>query len=241
MLLKSVLTIGILFLIASPARSTIRDVDFGVFSFPWAESMHHHSSSGWLEVVPQSRIQLANGRHSFVEPGERPEGSPYLYLVSVTYGDLTGDGQEEAAVDLRYGTGGTMNWHYLYVYALLSNAPRLLAIFESGSRANGGLVKVVVENGLLVLDLNDETKRQGDCCSAGFVRIGYQWSGDRFVETGSRYYSDFAEISPSEDVYARTPRLSAALRRGRSRVQSLHPVSNVEARICASTQPSPCP
>lgn len=120
-----------------------------------------------------------NGRHNFDKGG-------YLVLAGTTYGDLNGDKQDEAVVDLRYGTGGTATWHFLYVYTLEGNQPKLIAMMECGSRAFGGLEAVKIEKSLLVLDFADSELRQGDCCSGGFVRVQYRWHGNRFRETGSR-------------------------------------------------------
>jgi hypothetical protein len=111
-------------------------------------------------------------------------------LHSVTYGDVDGDGTEDAAVDLLYGTGGTANWHYLYVYSVDHGTPELKARLQSGSRADGGLVKTAIQTGRLVLDFADTNRRQADCCSEGYVRVTYRWQGDRFVETGGREYGD---------------------------------------------------
>ncbi len=109
---------------------------------------------------------------------------------SVTYGDLRSEGREAAAVDLIYSTGGTANWHYLYVYALEKGSPQLLARLESGSRADGGLVKVTIEKNELILDFADGARRVGDCCSPGYIRAKYRWQSGRFVEVGSRLSGD---------------------------------------------------
>jgi len=107
-------------------------------------------------------------------------------LVSVTYGDLDGDGREEAAVDLLYGTGGTANWHYLYVYALDGRQPKLLAVLESGSRADGGFMRVKVQKQSLILDFADSELGVGICCSEGYIRVHYLWIRGKFIEAGAR-------------------------------------------------------
>jgi hypothetical protein len=119
-------------------------------------------------------------------------------MGSVTYGDLDGDQSEVAAVALNYSGGGTANWDYLYVYKLEKGVPRLRGWLESGSRADGGLVGVTIQNGQLILDFADSERRIADCCSEGYIRVRYVWKERRFVETGARERGDLnLEIHPN--------------------------------------------
>ncbi len=105
-------------------------------------------------------------------------------MSSVTYGDLTGDGQDEAAVDLRYSTGGTLSWHYLYLFTVLNGTPKMLSLLRSGSRADGGLESVEISEGVLILEFSDGERRRGDCCSLGVVRARYRFVNGAFVKVG---------------------------------------------------------
>jgi hypothetical protein len=111
-------------------------------------------------------------------------------MDGVTYGDLDGNGTEEAAVHLNYGSGGTQNWDYLYVYKSVDGRPSLIGILISGERGYGGLVRSSIENGLLVLDFADADRRVGDCCSEGYIRVHYRWRNGTFVEIGARERGD---------------------------------------------------
>jgi len=186
---------GFLMLSAGTNKTrTIRQTDFGNFIYPWNESEDEGPSNWhWMHEPPQTQLKLVNGRYVF-STGDKSEGdggsSPYVALMSVTYGDLDRDGDEEAAVDLLYSTGGTSNWHYLYVYKLNQGTPQLLGRLESGSRAFGGLVRSSLQNGLLVVDFADEERRNGECCSEGFIRVRYKWRRGRFIESGPRQRGD---------------------------------------------------
>lgn len=144
----------------------------------------------WLPQSRNSDIRLRDGIHRFQVPGAPMLGSPYLMFWSVAFGDLTGDGRDEAVVDLLYSSGGTANWLYLYVYTTADGSPKLLGILRSGSRANGGLIRVAIQQGLLVLDFEDTNRRVADCCSEGWVRVAYRRQGSHFVENGGRSYGD---------------------------------------------------
>ncbi len=179
---------------------SIHKVDFKNASYPWGRRHQAVPSTWkWLPTFPPESISLENGRRDFSHGG-------YLLLEGITYGDLNGDRRDEAVVDLVYGTGGSASWHFLYVYALESDRPKLIAIMECGSRADGGLFVMKIKKGLLVLDFEDSELRQGDCCSEGFIRVQYRWQGDRFVETGVRQGENRAEaIARAEARFSSSP------------------------------------
>ena len=169
------------------APQSIRGIDFKNASYAWDERDRGVPSEWqWLTELPHGSVRLKNGQHRVSDFSESGKTIPDLSLVSVTYGDLLGDGREEAAVHLLYRTGGTANWSYLSVYTLDSQQPKLIAVLESGSRADGGLLRVKIQKHLLILDFLDSELRVGDCCSEGFVRVRYRWRQNRFIESGVR-------------------------------------------------------
>jgi hypothetical protein len=182
---------------AVPKTAEIRRVDFKNFLFPWDEEMSETSSvpsvSRWISPLPQSQIRAVRGIHHFYSSSQdqyEREHAPLISVDSVTYGDLDGDGIDEAAVHLNYSTGGTANWDFLYIYRLSQGGPRLLGILESGSRGSGGLVRVSFTAGLLALDFADAERRVGECCSEGYIRVRYRWQDRNFVEEGPRERGD---------------------------------------------------
>lgn len=183
-------------LTAPPAlsqASTIRQVDFKNFTYPWDEPGGVPGSWQWLETSPKESFRLVRGIHRFIDPNDpeyERERAPGVRMTSVTYGDLDGDRLEEAAVTVNYGTGGSANWNYLYVYKLERGKPKLLGRLEGGSRADGGLIEVRIQNGALVLDFADTERRVADCCSEGYVRVRYRWLQEQFAESGPRSRGD---------------------------------------------------
>jgi hypothetical protein len=178
---------------ALPQTKSIRQIDFKNFAYPWDGGGDPLQNWHWISSIPSTKVKLSSAVHRFweeVDPGQDRNSAPGLWMKSVTYGDLDGDENEEAAVVLNYSGGGTANWDYLYVYKLGKGVPRLLGWLESGSRADGGLVKVTIQNSLLVLDFADPERRIGDCCSEGYIRVRYAWQDGRFVETGPQERGD---------------------------------------------------
>jgi len=178
---------------AAENPSDIHSIDFKNFSFPWDTkvALADKSTWHWIAWRPQTVVRVKNGIHFFREAGQSdPHFGPRLSADAVTYGDLDGDGSEEAAVHLNYGTGGTQSWDYLYVYKLVDGHSKLIGLLVSGERGDGGLVRCVIQNNVLVLDFADPNRRAGDCCSEGYVRVHYHWRNGAFVEEGVRERGD---------------------------------------------------
>ncbi|MBK7929590.1 MAG: VCBS repeat-containing protein [Bryobacterales bacterium] len=169
------------------AQSERSTVDFRNFEYPlpnMEEKGEMPATWKWLPSVLKTRVRIRNGE--FREPTPDLGPGPSVRWVSTVWGDLDGDGREEAAVLLRYGTGGTATWQYLYVYRLGGKRPELMSILESGSRAQGGLVDIAMRGQAMVLRFQDEERQRGDCCSNGYIEVSYRWDVGHFLEVGKR-------------------------------------------------------
>jgi hypothetical protein len=182
--------IGFASAIAAPSDHSIRDVDFGNHVYPWHPSAGWPHALEWLPISEANHIEVVNRR--WKEPDDSGLTStdfhaPFagLTLEEVVFGDLTGDSKEEAVVVLRYDSGGTQYHYFIYIYTMETNGLKLLAWFRSGDRAANGLFSLAVRNRKLIVDLYDPGKQKGDCCSSGFIRHQYRWSGSMFVKSGT--------------------------------------------------------
>lgn len=119
-----------------------------------------------------------------LKPGE---GGPNF----VNYGDITGDGIEEAMVALGIDNRGSAIPDYVYIFTIESGKPKLIWDFETGDRADGGLRNVYAENGQLVIELFGKDRviggqlyrgEEGLCCPSSFTRTRYRWTGKRFEQ-----------------------------------------------------------
>jgi hypothetical protein len=170
------------------AQTNIRQIDFKNFSYPWRHSSEWPNHLAWLDKAEKQHVQLVNGRWRANEEEGRAGLFSGLTLEGVQCADVTGDGQVDAVVVLRFDTGGTQYSHYVYVYSLASGKPKLLAYFHSGDRAASGLYRVYGQRGKLVVELFDPNKRQGDCCSKRFIRTRYTWHEGKFDVFGAREF-----------------------------------------------------
>ncbi len=161
------------------ADQLIRTVDFGNTSVPWEARPHVPDQWKWLSTLPTGQLQLQGGRGT---PGK----GDYVALQRVIYADLMGDGRDEAIVEFRYGTGGSATWSYLHVFTERGGRAECIAVMRAGSRADGGLLKLLVRGRKLEIHFQDTSRRFADCCSDGAITATYRWDGQTFVETGRR-------------------------------------------------------
>jgi hypothetical protein len=156
----------------SPTQTgDIRKFDFQNFEFTWAgESVRVRHGEGTYR---------ARGRASFSYSVER---------VTVSFGDMAGDGKEEAAVTLYYRGGGTGAFSTGLLFALTQGKLTLLAQFEGGDRADGGIREVKIVDGRLRIQRNEPERNGTDpigiCCPAYYITTTYQWNGKKLVQEG---------------------------------------------------------
>lgn len=148
---------------------------------------------GW-QGAGIKEITLENGKFPM---SKESIGATY---VGTKFGDVNGDGQEEAMVVIKIETGGSANPQVVYVFEWKDNEPKMISYFRTGDRADGGIKDLRAENGELVLQLygqdryltgNLETmKITGDveqiCCPTYFTRTRYKWDGNVFKMQGKR-------------------------------------------------------
>jgi len=175
---------------SSPAPdSSIRRFDFGNFTFPKLPSKKCNAPT----------IRLHSGQYNAPNSVPRKLPSVDCWSVSlgkVNYGDVTGDGEEEAIVMLYAELGGTEGSQDVFVYGLDHGKPRLLWKFATGDRADGGPRQIYAENGELVIELYGVgtaigkklygTEEVGACCPKHFTRTRYRWVGGRFQQIGKQ-------------------------------------------------------
>lgn len=177
--------------------SPIRKIDFENFSYSFSD-----------EPQGRKRIKLRDGEQPPTQFSQHgiPRDMGYR-LRDVSYGDVTGDGGEEAIVTIGHLHSGTAINADVYVYSMKNKDAVLLWSFETGDRAEGGLQRVYSEDGELVIELKGRNKIIGTnlyaddghvgglCCPDAFTRTRYHWQRGRFRQKGK------AEVLPIE----RTP------------------------------------
>lgn len=152
--------------------SKIRSVDFSNFTYSWDGNLGD----------PKQTFTLKNGELPATRDGRGMIDEMGVFFSDVKYGDVTGDGFEEAFVFLSLQTGGSSIPGVLYIYTWQNNRPVLLWSRSTGDRADGGFRDAYAENGNLVVELNSSEGKLGDCCATKFERTKYKWNGKEFRE-----------------------------------------------------------
>lgn len=165
--------------------SPIGKIDFKNFSYPLPR--------GWQDSDARE-VELADGRRPM---SKERIGVSYL---TVKFGDVTGDGEDEAFVILKLETAGAAIPQVVYVYTLKNGEPELIWHFRTGDRADGGLKRIYARDGDLFVELFGQDRYilgevetmqiDGDeaqlCCPLHFTRTHYKWNGSNFILQGKR-------------------------------------------------------
>lgn len=148
----------------------IRTIDFRNFSYP-------NTCVGDATVV--------NGK--FIAPIHGNSHNAHLSVRDVVYGDLTGDGAEEAVILHFCSAGGSQIWSTGVIYTMRDGKPVELPVqnFPGGDRAYGSIVRAEIRNGVLVLTQNDGSDNPPLCCPNFTVTQAYRLVGDRLVQVGA--------------------------------------------------------
>lgn len=129
---------------AAYAAGDVHSVDFRDFVY--------HPSCADFESSDEAKVpvRVSGGRFE-ASPGTDLEGT-YFEVTEVLYGDLTGDGRDEAIVRTMCSTGGTGRFDEGFVYGMKDGKPVLLGRIPGGDRASGGVRCVRVEDGALKVE-----------------------------------------------------------------------------------------
>lgn len=174
--------------ISSVNPNGIRQIDFMNFTY-------HLGKSYCSKVLGKAEVKVLNG--SFGEMSDKADGFEVDSNRTV-YGDITGDGSDEAVVITYCGSMHPIE--QAFVYTMKNGAPVLLARLKEGNRAFGGIVRghickncdngISIQNGLLSVE-----RSHGDaaCCPKYIEKTTYRWDGKKFVQVGSKKVRRFIE------------------------------------------------
>lgn len=151
------------------ATASIRSVD-------WANRTYENSDAG--------SITVKDGEADFAVDPEDPELRGWFNVGSPSYGDVDGDGAEDAIVITSFNGGGTGTFTSGEVYVLRAgaNQPVMLGSIPGGDRGDGGLSDIKIEGGKVLVERYLSTEDDGACCPSKLTREVWSWNGTTFVE-----------------------------------------------------------
>lgn len=182
--MKRIFLLSALFVLSSVAVSAqIRNVDFRNFTYSVLS----------LDGDSREKVTVRDGNYSRDDEDDRY----YFGVTGISYGDLNGDGAEEAVVGVVLNTGGTGNFTNGIIFTMRGGKPVVLTEFVGGDRAYGGLVSASIEGGILSVERNAPGPEGGACCPEFIDTTRYKWNGTKLVEFGKVVRRD---IYPTERV-----------------------------------------
>lgn len=169
-------------------KQVIRRTDFK--NFTYRPDCLGEDQSGKREAV-----RVRNGSY------QRRSGDDQVYfeVLGVVYGDLNGDGQEEAVVRTLCNTGGTGQFTDGIIFTVQQGRPVPIGTLGTGDRADGGIHDVKLENGLLKVSRYGGTG--GACCPDFIETYTFRLSGGKLVAVGKPVRADYVDRAGSREVH----------------------------------------
>ncbi len=171
------------FVLSANAQNDIRKVDFKNFTYDIQS----------LDGESKTKVTVEDGSFSRMSEEDRYNFS----VMDVAYGDLDGDGKEEAAVGIIENTGGTGQFSSGLIFTMRGGKAVVLTMFEGGDRAFGGIVGAKIVSQTLIVERNAPGDLGAACCAEFIETTRYKWNGKQLVQVGE---VESLELYPAERV-----------------------------------------
>ncbi|HKV39068.1 MAG TPA: hypothetical protein VJX67_07640 [Blastocatellia bacterium] len=185
------LALGVVLWMAIPTytqtASGIRLVDFRNFTYS-------PSCLNFEDNKNPEAITTVDGAYSRGDATDPSSDKVFFEVRDVIYGDLTGDGQEEALVTTNCDTGGTGQFSDGIIFRMRGGRPVPIASLGVGDRADGGIHAVSIEKGLLRVERYGQ-KDSGACCPEYIETTSVRLLGSQLVQVGKTSRRPYEEES----------------------------------------------
>jgi hypothetical protein len=151
--------------------------------FPWeALTLEQLKNATYaVEEAPNHLAPLVNGKFSAsIVPGSATKVSVTLLDSTAAFGDLHGNGSQDAAVVLAVNAGGTGTFNYLEAVVNVLGTPTNVASQFLGDRVK--INSVSITNGTIVVDMVTAGPGDALCCPTLHVVQTYQLQGAQLVK-----------------------------------------------------------
>lgn len=162
---------------AQASKQAIRKIDFRNFSYETCFGDEKKTT------------RITKGKYSSKIKEGDISYSVYFEVRDVVYGDLDGDGQEEAVVETLCNGGGTGQFTDGLIYRLQNGKLVHIGSVGVGDRADGGIHEIKIINGQL--KVGRYGGNAGACCPEYIQTYTYKLTGKGLVEVGKPVQSDY--------------------------------------------------
>jgi hypothetical protein len=106
----------------------------------------------------------------------------YFQVAAPEFGDLDGDGADEALIVSVLNTGGTGQFDAITVYTMRDGGPAILGQIPGGDRGDGGISSASITDGAVVVERMMSQEGDGACCPSKAQHEVWRFQGGAFVE-----------------------------------------------------------
>lgn len=159
---------------ATFAQDDIRKVDFKNFTY----------QVEFCQTEASDKITVSDGEFFEEKEVDGYTDRRFFSVSGFTYGDLDGDGEDEAVVISVCNTGGTGNFTEAYVFKMSGGEAKRVVTLEGGDRAYGGLREIMIEDGKMIVEASDPGEMGGACCPEAVVTRTYRLKNGTLEEIG---------------------------------------------------------
>jgi len=160
--------------LAAPAAAQVGDAHRGIRAVDFRNFTYDEACVG-----EGRRITVTNGEFSQGDEMDRI----FFAVIDVAYGDLTGDGVDEAIVRTICNTGGTGQFSDGSVFVMRAGKPVEVATLGIGDRADGGIHDLRIENARIVVERYGQ-EHSGACCPEYIETYRLRLDGTRLASAG---------------------------------------------------------
>jgi hypothetical protein len=128
-------------------------------------------------------VAVKNGEGA-LETGDDGSGGSYSVARPV-FADVNADGVEDAVISSVMSTGGTGRFSEVRIYTVRAGKVVELATIPGGDRGDGGIRRVAVDGGAVIVERNVLAEGDGACCASQARRERWLWRSGEMVENES--------------------------------------------------------
>ena len=139
------------------------------------------------------------------------DGEFNFYVTDVTYGDLNGDGMDEAVVLTDCDVGHAARYSEAFLYVMRNRKPVMTSRIDGGNRADGGIRAIRIENGLLKVEQH-QPEISGTTVGVAFIKTTtYRLRGSKLLPVERPVRRSFRGESRSKRIQFELGSSSAVL------------------------------
>lgn len=163
------------------SASPVRAVDWANRTYIVDEAGGYTVTDGGLEFAYDDNGNQVGADYVSPDPDHYVERGEFSVSRPV-FGDVTGDGVEEAVIVTTLNSGGTGRFTGVSVFAMPGGTVTVIGEIPGGDRGDGGIAEVAIEGRAVLVERYQSGAGDGACCPSKIAHERWTWDGHRFVE-----------------------------------------------------------